>query len=342
MTDLLGPANAANAVTSRPVETRVFPSVDTFFKGCSSPSAKDGTAIQAMWLNGIMQQVRNAIRGRGITVNNADDDMLLKALKSVGVRYGVDTGLANAITVAFDVPVTTYGALARFLAVKIANANTSATTLAADGLVARAVVRPNGTALQSGDLVAGMVALFIDDDTKLQLIGGIPAAAGVTPTYAPGTIVVSFNDVPESGTLEANGAAVLRTTYSALFTKIGVKYGAGDGSTTFNIPDARGYFLRAWDHGRGIDPDAAARIARADGTAGNNVGTTQADALRSHNHGPADPTNLPLFEMHNTSVGNSGGNTAAIGTSNFSSTTGYTGGNETRPANINVMVCIAY
>lgn len=45
--------------------------------------------------------------------------------------------------------------------------------------------------------------------------------------------------VPE-WSLELNGQAVSRTTYSALFALWGTKYGAGDGSTTFNVPDWRG------------------------------------------------------------------------------------------------------
>ena len=42
------------------------------------------------------------------------------------------------------------------------------------------------------------------------------------------------------GWLLCNGAAVSRTTYAALFAKIGTTFGAGDGSTTFNLPDFRG------------------------------------------------------------------------------------------------------
>ena len=44
------------------------------------------------------------------------------------------------------------------------------------------------------------------------------------------------HDVPE-GWLECNGAAVSRTKYARLFKKLGTKYGAGDGSTTFNLPN---------------------------------------------------------------------------------------------------------
>lgn len=59
------------------------------------------------------------------------------------------------------------------------------------------------------------------------------------------------------GWLAANGAAVSRTAYANLFVVIGTTFGAGDGSTTFNLPDLRGEFLRGWDAGRGLDANRA-------------------------------------------------------------------------------------
>ena len=47
------------------------------------------------------------------------------------------------------------------------------------------------------------------------------------------------DDTVPSGWLLCNGAAVSRTTYAGLFAKIGTRYGAGDGSSTFNLPDMR-------------------------------------------------------------------------------------------------------
>lgn len=47
-----------------------------------------------------------------------------------------------------------------------------------------------------------------------------------------------------AGFILCNGQAISRTTYSALFTAIGTSFGTGDGSTTFNVPDYRGKFLR--------------------------------------------------------------------------------------------------
>lgn len=69
----------------------------------------------------------------------------------------------------------------------------------------------------------------------------------------PGTTVLWCAPVVPAGYLELAGQAISRTTYSALFTLFGTTYGAGDGSTTFNLPDTRAEFIRGWDHGRGID-----------------------------------------------------------------------------------------
>lgn len=69
----------------------------------------------------------------------------------------------------------------------------------------------------------------------------------------PGTIAyVGMNSTP-TGWLKANGAAVSRTTYAALFSAIGTTYGSGDGSTTFNLPDLRGEFIRGFSDGRSVD-----------------------------------------------------------------------------------------
>jgi len=64
--------------------------------------------------------------------------------------------------------------------------------------------------------------------------------------FPSGMVGYFGNTTPPTGWLQCNGAAVSRATYAALFTAIGTVYGSGDGSTTFNLPDARGMFLRGW------------------------------------------------------------------------------------------------
>lgn len=136
-----------------------------------------------------------------------------------------------------------------------------------------------------------------------------------------------------TGWLECNGAAVSRTTYSALFAKIGTLYGAGDGINTFNLPDLRGEFVRGWDHGRGVD-------------SGRTLGSNQEDAFKSHNHA-----------LYGSTGGETGGGGNVVikllsslaswawGTvTNFATGSGMgnTGISETRPRNVALLPCIRY
>lgn len=72
------------------------------------------------------------------------------------------------------------------------------------------------------------------EDLKLAIQKPLPA----------GTIIPFAGNVVPEGFLICNGAAVSRTTYASLFTAIGTLYGTGDGSTTFNLPDARDRVLQ--------------------------------------------------------------------------------------------------
>lgn len=83
-----------------------------------------------------------------------------------------------------------------------------------------------------------------------------------------GEVAYFARTTPPSGWLKANGAAVSRTTYAELFAAIGTTFGAGDGRTTFNLPDLRGEFIRGLDDGRNIDR-------------GRRLGTAQGDAIRN-------------------------------------------------------------
>ena len=64
------------------------------------------------------------------------------------------------------------------------------------------------------------------------------AVAAQIPPAVP-TGMIAFFDLTEvpDGWLVCDGSAVSRTTYASLFAKIGTRHGAGDGSTTFNLPD---------------------------------------------------------------------------------------------------------
>ena len=81
-----------------------------------------------------------------------------------------------------------------------------------------------------------------DENSVNQLVQAIQQLADSgSPT---GMIAfIHATDVPDRWLL-CNGAAVSRTTYANLFAKIGVTYGSGDGSTTFNLPNLDGRVLQ--------------------------------------------------------------------------------------------------
>jgi phage-related tail fiber protein len=161
--------------------------------------------------------------------------------------------------------------------------------------------------------------------TELNYTDGVTSAiqtqinASVMPSGA--IIHVAMNSAP-TGYLKANGAAVSRSTYAALFAAIGSTFGVGDGSTTFNLPDLRGEFVRGWDDARGID---GSRV----------FGSAQTDAFKAHAH-IIYPANAPGGDANSFDV-----TTAASGNNqDFPKNTTSTGGTETRPRNIALLACI--
>ncbi|MEN2427272.1 phage tail protein [Chromobacterium vaccinii] len=135
------------------------------------------------------------------------------------------------------------------------------------------------------------------------------------------------------GWLRANGTAVSRSTYAALFAAIGTIYGAGDGSTTFNLPDLRGEFVRGWDDGaRGVE------VGRA-------LGSNQSDTVGPHDHTiKRMPDGGPL--AISSGIGGTGKAWAYETSVNPSTNPPFlTGANsgigiETRPRNVALLACI--
>jgi microcystin-dependent protein len=67
-----------------------------------------------------------------------------------------------------------------------------------------------------------------------------------------GTILMFGGPTAPGGFMLCNGNAVLRTTYAQLFSAIGTTWGAGDGSSTFNLPDLRGRVCAGAGTGAGL------------------------------------------------------------------------------------------
>ncbi len=142
-----------------------------------------------------------------------------------------------------------------------------------------------------------------------------------------------------AGWLLCDGSAVSRAVYSDLFAIIGENFGAGDGVTTFHLPDLRGRFVRGTDNGAGNDPDAAVRTAsNIGGNTGDAVGSVQNDNIIDHQHSLSYQTGAGNGNNITTSSGFYNGNSTGISlglTDNF-------GGSETRPKNISVNYIIKY
>ena len=168
----------------------------------------------------------------------------------------------------------------------------------------------------------------------------LPQATALNP---PGAVIAFAGSSIPVGYLVCDGSAVSRTTYSNLFAAIGIGWGSGNGSTTFNLPDMRGLFLRGVDGGAGRDPDSGSRtIPLPGGNTGNAVGSYQPDIFAAHSHRPSS------FAVNQTTSISPNASTWYVDTFGPAPTvdnapnTGSAGGNETRPKNCYVNYMIKY
>ncbi len=157
-----------------------------------------------------------------------------------------------------------------------------------------------------------------NNSTRLATTAFVQSA--LTSAVSAGAVSYFARATAPAGWLAANGAAVSRTTYADLFAAIGTTFGAGNGSTTFNLPDLRGEFVRGLDDGRGID-------------AGRSLGSAHASQNLAHTHEYAE-----IMGVDNTQAG------AGIqgGWFSYGATTSSSGGGEARPRNIALLACIKF
>jgi microcystin-dependent protein len=143
------------------------------------------------------------------------------------------------------------------------------------------------------------------DGANLTGIEGIPTA-----TVVPWT----DSSVP-TGFLECNGAAVSRSTYSALYAIIGTTYGAGDGVNTFNIPDLQDEVVVGKSGTKALASTGGANTVASSGNVGGSTAnaTLSTAQLATHSHpgggsgmAPAggNPVQGSLFSS--SSTGNTG------------------------------------
>ena len=201
---------------------------------------------------------------------------------------------------------------------------------------------PKGTTAQRPTPATGDIRF---NTTLTQFQGYNGSAWGEIANGVPaGSIFTFASTTVPSGYLECNGAAVSRSTYATLFATISTTFGVGDGSSTFNLPDLRGQFVRGW-----------ANNATGTGDDGRSFASSQADQNKTHGHTASvtDPGHKHVTKGHGTQ--DDGGSNVTGSTSGGSSSTsmndantGITvsvasdGGAEVRVKNIALMYVIKF
>lgn len=132
---------------------------------------------------------------------------------------------------------------------------------------------------------------------------GTVSAATFVGAHPAGAIEDFAGDTAPTGWAVCDGQALSRTTYAQLFAYIGTKWGAGDGSTTFNVPNLQDRFRRH----RSIAGNAGA------------VGTVQSPANLAHTHTYSGTSSATSNDHTHTFSGTSG-TESATHTHGFSGT----------------------
>ncbi len=144
------------------------------------------------------------------------------------------------------------------------------------------------------------------DGANITGIEGIPTA----------TIIPWSDSSIPSGYLECNGATVSRTTYADLFAIVGTTYGAGDGSTTFEIPDLQDNIPVGKSNNKAVGSTGGANTATKTGNIGGSTAnaTLSTAQLANHSHSlGANPgqqyykQNSPVVPIYMTGTSGSAG-----------------------------------
>jgi hypothetical protein len=134
-------------------------------------------------------------------------------------------------------------------------------------------------------------------------------------------------EIPQAVELSlCNMSMELSASYTRLNSFLNGKFGTGKNGNSL-LPDMRGYFSRAWNNGASTDPDAANRTSLGQGTVvGDNVGTAEQDQFKEHTH-------QLQFDLSGQIPAGTAAPLASINKA-IPSSTGKTGGSETRSKNI--------
>lgn len=149
-------------------------------------------------------------------------------------------------------------------------------------------------------------------------------AAGTFAAIPAGSLVDFAGSSAPTGWLICDGSAISRSSYAGLYAAIGTSFGAGDGTTTFNLPDTRGRATVGYTASGG-HTDVS--------TIGNNDGVPVANRRPKHNSTVTDPGHAHATQGYlksgiddHTLGGNAGGSSQSAGSGTSSATTGITVG----------------
>ena len=364
-------ANASGASVRSDLNA-VFDAIKTLNSGGSDPSNTAAFMPYVDTADSNNLKIRNAANNAFVTVGSVDSANLGLLPRAGGTMTGQlladDSAGAGAPAISFDgdadtgifrVGANTIGfATAGVERVEISDAGLDMS----NGLPIRFQDSSGApfVALKSPSSVSSNVTFTLPgaDGTNGQMLqtNGSGALSFTTVQGVPsGSVFCMAVATVPSGYLECNGAAVSRSTYSVLFAVIGTAYGTGNGSSTFNLPDLRGEFVRGFDNGRGVD-------------SGRSIASSQSSQFGQHNHNVSASSSSSVTDpghQHSMSVGffnsvNSGGalsfkdagtsnriNTNTTGISVSTSTSisqsnrgGTSNSSETRPRSIAMMYVI--
>jgi len=330
-------ANASGASVRSDLNA-VFDAIKTLNSGGSDPSNTEAFMPYVDTADSNNFKIRNAANNGFTTVGSVDSPNLgllpVAGGTMTGQLLGDDGSAAASPAYAFDNDASTGMFRSGSNAIGFSTAGTQRVGISNAGLdmLNALPIRFQDSSgapfvsLQSPSSLSGNIALtlpssitnggFLQTDgsgnLSFSIVEGVPSGA---------VFCLAVASVP-TGYLECNGSAVSRTTYAALFAIIGTQYGSGNGSSTFNIPDLRGEFIRGFDNGRGAD-------------SGRSIASSQSDQNKQHNHSATTSISDPGHFHQSFRSGNQGErqHNSNLNSSNFPSS-GTGAGNKNEAYNI--------
>jgi microcystin-dependent protein len=187
---------------------------------------------------------------------------------------------------------------------------------------------------------------FLSDEVKNAVVAAL--GLGTVSSLPAGLLAPFAGAAAPAGWLLCDGAAVSRTTYAVLFAAIGTAFGAGDGSTTFAVPDLRGRVPAGVDN---MGTGAASRLTGATLAAGLGAEThalTEAE-MAGHAHVTAMHTHQISYDMNGVTAGSDFNAVTAVGSGPANSPTEVSAEADTLSAgdddghnNVQPTLCVNY